>query len=208
MVDERDRSDAALDRLITEALDVDVAPEFVASVRARATVEPMRAPVGPLAWGLATAVALGVIMTSSVPPGDVVWIDEPAANATIIEAPSSVPTIETPVLAPPAAPAPVTVTAQRRAPSSREITFDVPEVIVDAREAMALQALVTRLREGSVDPSQLPAPRAEAGAAMSPDILIQPITVAPLAFAADLQLEVAPDRPQDVDHPQGLEGLE
>ena len=216
MVVERDQKDAELDALITEALDVDVQPEFVAQVRTRLATERTRSS-WPVAWTLASATALTAIAAIwLVSTNEAPLPSETGTRVAISRAPSvevspsivpppgaaASPAVEPGTVTPPARRAERTVAAAA-APIAPAIIPEViiSEIIIDAREAIALQALVTRLREGSVDPAQLPAPRAET-AAMSADILIQPITVAALAFAADLQLEL------DVDLPQEFEGLE
>jgi hypothetical protein len=61
-----------------------------------------------------------------------------------------------------------------------------PYVIVDVREARAIQALVARIRNGQLNASQLPAPAVQTETLQTTEIVIPPITVPLLTFAADL----------------------
>jgi hypothetical protein len=60
-----------------------------------------------------------------------------------------------------------------------------PQIIVDAREAKALQELVTRIGSGRLDASRLPA-LTHIEELHAAEIVIPPISVPLLAFAADI----------------------
>jgi hypothetical protein len=194
VVDERDRSDAALDRWITETLDVDVAPDFVARVRTE-LAQSRAGRSWRAAWAFAPAAALGAIA--------LVWLIQPLDRSVTSSAVDTVAAI---------APAPsVDLNAvpysepvaledtgvDRRTTPAPERSLEAPDpsaaeaaVIVDAREAIAFERFLTRVRDGQLTASMLPLARAESEELPANEIVIAPLDLKPLAFAADLQQQV------------------
>ena len=190
MVDTRDRSDAALDRLITQALEVEVTPAFVARVRERVVAGRART-VAPAWWGLSAAAAIGVIA--------IVWLTYPTERSTAADTVASIAVAPAPVSEPSPVVTPeptvtngttderpMTPTRVMRVERPPDSAAIEPQIIVDVREARAIQALVTRIRDGRLDASRLPAPRADAEKLQTAEIVIPPITVPLLTFAADI----------------------
>jgi len=186
-------TDAALDREIAAALNVDLSPAFMARVRQRVADAP--APLGPPWSWRAVAAAMAAALTLAL----VVWRSDHDAGRSaqdlgVIPSQAIVPlTGAIPGTPQPSASSdatrsrlpggfrihgPHTLLAKGRDRARETATRSVhtePEVLISTNEARAFRDLIESLRDGRIDPASLPPdlpPLAE--------ITIPPITITPV----------------------------
>ena len=208
-------SDAALDRALDAALNVEPSPEFIARVRTRVAAETV-APPWWASWTLfaggslaaAALILVAAIWWQEIGPGigpgrdrarqtaGAMPVSEPvAAERTTPVRPSDAPGPRATRTAPAPAPA-----AQARrstphvepAPAVRlavaAVSGDEPpfaEVIVSAEQQQALAAIVATLRRGVMP--RLPEQPADLADGPLPAIQIEPITIEDVAIVASRQ---------------------
>lgn len=169
--------DAALEREIAQALAVDPSPEFLPRVRTRIASE---AP--PAAWRLPwTWVAAGAMAA-------VVVFAVVLARSNLSETfeGGSRPVLDARTFADLSAPLP---SSDRRVPPLASVRRPEsgraePEILIDAREATALSALLSGVRGRRIDLTALARERSNAATAGtgSNEITIQPIVIAAIPF--------------------------
>jgi hypothetical protein len=199
-------TDAALDREIAAALNVEPAPAFVARVRQRVAHAPVR-PVWGMSWSAGAAASLAFAVVAAI----IFWIDSsgPRTGVTRYDRPSRQPGfIESRTMA-----GISELQADRRSgrlspkgnhslhaasivrPSSVVSGFSrttsvvsgfsrtTPEILIDPREANALRALLAAASAGQIDLTRLAgAPAAESSEPQPPpEIVIAPLVIPPLA---------------------------
>jgi hypothetical protein len=164
------------------ALAVTPSPEFAEGVRARIHRESSRRRVWPV-WAMAgLAAAAAIVVTIAWPRREAV----PAAVA-VTAAHEPTPIVSAP---PPVAPAvearPAVTTAAPRASHAVARRAAAPEVLVPPDQALALQALMVGLRDGTIDAASLatPPPDASVPLAPAPKIEIVPIVIPPIDVRA------------------------
>lgn len=172
-------NDDQLKRAIEDALAVDPSPHFVARVRSHVAKEGRRRPAAlssiiPV-LGVATAVLIAAVVL--LQPRETI---SPKIVDTI--RPPRIETPQVPVEVPqPVPPKP------RKAPPKARPSSDLPEVLIDPREAAAFRNLLERIEEQKIDPEMLnefakAAERAEAAEQIIPMPIaaIEPIAISPL----------------------------
>jgi hypothetical protein len=176
-----DRTDVLKD--LEAALAVTPSPEFTEGVRARIRGESARRRVWPV-WSMAAlAAAAAIVMAFSTwPRREAV----PSAVAvTVAHAPE--PIISAPPAAVPAVDArPAVASATPRAAHALVRSAAAPEVLVPRDQALALQALVVGLSNGTIDAESLATlpPDASVPLAPTPKIEIVPIVIPPIDVRA------------------------
>ena len=134
-----------LDREIAQALAVDPSPEFVARVRQRVAAEPAP-PTWRWTWVVMTSGALAAAAAVMLL---IVQGDQPRqTRAPLLGARQTASAAALPDVAPG-----FIRTASRLAPQhvQRERRHEAPEILVDAREARALQSLIAGAQAGTID---------------------------------------------------------
>jgi hypothetical protein len=177
---ERPLTDAALDREVAQALAVDPSPELVARIRERVASGP-----APGAWRIswtmyagtlaAAAVVVLVIVSRGPQPAMTLLTARPIPDAGRIPDVASAlsRTTDRPAIR---SASPLVFRPAKEGPTSG------PEIIVDVREANALRALIAGASDARVDVAPLVALAAETAAPLrSPEIVVSPITIEPLA---------------------------
>jgi hypothetical protein len=183
-------TDAALDSELQAMLGVDPSPEFVARVRTRIADQPSPSSSWFGAWSIAASIAVAVAAAMVV-----LVLSRDASNG----APSERPVLDSRTAIRPAWPMPdltglVLGGSDRPAPRAgrsrtaarQEPTAPAraePEILVDAREAAALRALIFGAQQGRIDLAPMLAASTPAVMELPPvvDIAIPDITIEPLA---------------------------
>jgi hypothetical protein len=194
--DRRDEAltDSALDREIERALAVEPSPDFVARVRTSIASEPPR-PAWHLSWAFAGAgAAVAAIVFALV----VAWPERTVAPAPMIvqvappapvaPQPSAVPdasTVRSPEAVALQRPKKAVARQQGASRSTKAFAFQTsePEILIDSREAAALQRLITGVRDGRVDLSPVLHATTPTAMELPPitDLIIAPLSIEPLA---------------------------
>ena len=183
-------NDDALDRELERALGVEPSPEFVSRVRTRIANEPAPAaawwPWTLVTASVATAVVIALVVSrGNAPAGPKELARRPMTAAQVSEnatsAPSGAAQPATASANPGGTPAAAPGSAARR--STREPVRIEPDILVDARESLALRRLIAGVSDGRIDLS--PVLRASTPTAMDllpiAEIVISPITIERLA---------------------------
>jgi hypothetical protein len=194
--DRRDEAltDSALDREIERALAVEPSPEFVARVRTSIAIEPSTHPVWRLSWTFAGAgAAVAAIVFALVvswpertvaPAPRLVQVAPPAPVAPQPSAVSDPSTVRSPEAVARRAHKPVAL-QQDASPSTKAFAFQTsePEILIDSREAAALQRLISGVRDGRVDLSPVLHATTPTAMELPPitDLIIAPLSIEPLA---------------------------
>ncbi len=183
-------TDAELDHEVLVLLAVDPSPAFVPRVRARVAVAPVRASwwsLRPVAAGAAAAVAVLGIVWVQVRPEAPRSTDRqisgrptvPLTTRNALPGHRSAEALALQSAAPQARPG-------RPASGAREAAAPRPEVVIDAREALALRALMRGVGDGRIDLQ--PALAATTPPVMEfwpiEDIAIAPLVIPPLEEGA------------------------
>jgi hypothetical protein len=178
-------TDVAVDRELQALVSVDPSRQFLARVRGRIADEP--APVtSPFSWrfaGVLAAAAAAVVVVMLVR-----WSgDEPVSRPAVPQlAATALPNASTTIAAPERSAIERTnVPADSPAPARAGVSVaaaPAPEVLLDAREAAALRALIAGVRAGRVDLAPVLSASAPSPMDLPPltAIAIQPIAIDPL----------------------------
>jgi hypothetical protein len=193
-------SDAAFDRELDAAVNVDPSPEFVARVRTRIANEtapaPWRVRWTVLAWGAAAAVLAVAAMVTLGPTGKRVEPQQAVAPEVAVQervAPPAPVVSEHSAPAPggkPARPGPQPVSSppQVARVDSQPDLPPFPEVLVSADEVRAYQMLLG-IAEQQRLPASPPPARADAGVVELQDIQLASLTIDALPPLARLEGE-------------------
>jgi len=182
-------TDEMLNRELQTMLAVEPSPEFVARLRERIGKNPLAFQW--LRWDLGLATALVVVVAA----GAIAWRTQatPPASGPQSEiatrsvegvGPAAVPTALDPisVRVPSGVTSPGAVAEARPTNRPGMEARALPEVMVADYEAAALRLLLTRISDGRLSASTLgDAPSAPRAADPVGDLLIQPLTIEPLA---------------------------
>lgn len=173
-------TDAEVDRELRALLAVDPSAEFASGIRRRIVEAP--AP----AWWWSPMLVATVAVVAVIVVGIVVTMTRPElrSSESFAQLPDTSPAVRE--VEPTRAAPPATISGPRR-PEPREPvrhTLDQPEVMIDAREASAIRALMRAASDGRIDlqlaattPSVMELPPIE-------DVAITPLVIPPLEEGA------------------------
>jgi hypothetical protein len=194
-------SDAALEREIEAALDVDPSPEFLARVRARVATEVVSAP-WHIRWdfitaGVALASVLAFVMFFRADQERLGGEAEQGGPAAILRSEAPVVAIPPATVDPPAA-SPATAVPTRTVPesaiadgtrASARDSIPVPEVVIAPEETAGLRSFMALVSDGRFDSSMLGEQQDATAPDQADEIVIEPIAIEPLAALALLEGE-------------------
>ncbi len=192
--DRRDEAltDSALDREIERALAVGPSPDFVARVRTSIAIEPSR-PVWHLSWAFAGAAVAAIVFALVVawpertvaPAPMMVQVAPPAPVAPQPSAVSDPSTVRSPEAVALQRANKAVARQQGASRSTTAFAFQTrePKILIDAREAAALQRLIKGVRDGRLDLSPVLNATTPTAMELPPitDLIIAPLSIEPLA---------------------------
>jgi len=179
-------SDAAIDHELRELLAVDPSADFPARVRARIGDDaPMRTAWWssrvPAVIAAAAAVVIAIVFARTLPERSAEVAGRSAQSVALLDARPLSP------LSPLLPFQPLLAHSSAKASGERsESPLNEPEILIDAREAAALRALMRRASDGRIDLRPALAASAPRIMELSPidDIAVAPIVIDPLEEGA------------------------